>query len=170
MVENSFIDTTGNFSQSYERLFKSPVFAFNNGSNTIAPDFFFLFDFWQDNPITQRYKSFNNWTFDNTSTAKILVYPNQDTTQGIVIPAGQSKTISLGAVGGITSLRIKNIDSSNTVGANTLYLSVWLDRADLENIVHRIHRNAYEPVLEKPLSSVAQMLKTTISKKITGGI
>jgi len=170
MIENTFIQTTGNFSQSYERLFKSPVFAFNNGSNTIAIGSFFLFDFWQDNPITARYKNFNNWTFDNTSTAKLLLYPNQDQSQGIVVPAGQSKTISLGAIGGLTSLMVKNIDSTNSVSANTIYLSVWLDRADLESAVHKIHEKAYKEQTNQTKISALDLFANTIKKKISGGV
>lgn len=139
MVFQNSQDTT---ETNYSRLFKSPHFSFSN-SGTILTSAFKLFDYHQDTTRTQKYGSYNNIFITNSSSYDILVYPNQDKTNGgIIVKAGTSQTFDDKIIPSTTSLLIENI-GAGSITANQIRLTIWKDRTEFQNIVSNVHEKFF---------------------------
>lgn len=127
--------------RNYNRLYKSPHFSFKN-ANTIASNGFLLFDYLEDNLTTKKYGSFNNLHFSNNSDEDYLIYPNQDRSNGIIVPSKTEKTFDSTIIPSTTSLLIENI-GAGTTSANEIRIIVWKDLTEVSELISRIHRNAF---------------------------
>lgn len=139
---------------NYQRVFKSPIFRFSNASS-IATSGRYLIDYYESNSSMQKYGSFNYIRVVNNSSEDILVYPNQDTSQGQLIPANQTTTFDETVIQATTSLLIENV-GSGTISASQITVHIWKDRTDVESIASNLHAKFYsnEPNPFIPLGSV----------------
>lgn len=107
----------------------SPVFIWNNSATISATTT--LRQSWENyKPSSMFYLPFNYTRVTNNSLAEIIFYPNQDTEQGIVIPAGSNVSIDGDIVPALSSFAIKNNDSTQDITASQItVLSSRVQRA-----------------------------------------
>lgn len=117
----------------------SPIFTFSNGG-TIAAGAFDLVDFEEQNAATAKYLPFNIVEVTNSSSVKIKIYPNQDRTRGIVVPAGFTKTLTQDTIRFVRSILIENTDGATGVSANEIDFLVQRDTTNVDSLVKDIHR------------------------------
>lgn len=137
-----FQNETNVGSTNYPRLNKSPFFSFSNAA-AIPTNTFKLFDFHRDNTSTEKYGSYNNMSISNGSTNNILIYPNQDKSQGgILVGAGITKELDQRIMPSITSLLIENAGSGE-IAINEIRLTIWKDYTELQSIASRVHERLF---------------------------
>lgn len=118
----------------FNRTYSSPIFSFSN-SGTVAVGGFDLFDFESDNASTQKYLPFNVLTIHNNSQAQITIYPNQDTTKGIIISSGVTRIFTQDEIGFIRSLKYKNSDSANSISAGQISIEVTKNQLNTNSLI-----------------------------------
>jgi len=142
---------------SYPRRFKSPFFSFSNTA-TLPTTEFKLFDFHRDNSASEKYNSFNNLSVTNLSTGAIVIYPNQDKSQGGIIIAGsESKQFDNRIIPSISSLLVENI-GAGTIAIGDLRISIWKDDTEIQQVASRLHERLFSGQPNPFISDFSQFL------------
>lgn len=100
----------------------SPVFIWTNSSDTISAGSSLTVSWEVYKPSANFYLPFNYTRITNKSLADITFYPNQDSDQGIPIPAGSNVSIDADVVPAVWSFRIKNEDSTQTISTSQIII------------------------------------------------
>lgn len=124
----------------------SPLFPYSNTSAIAVSSGTFLIDVETDTPTGSnragsgfRYSPFNNCRVVNNSNSDIIVYPNQQRAQGILITKKTAQTMDNQVIKGFNSMIIENIDSSNAVAVNEVRVLFWKDKVTTDELVKSIH-------------------------------
>lgn len=133
---------------SYGRNYSvSPLFPFKNASTIgiTAPDNVFLVDVELDTPegnvrgSAYKYAPFNNLRIVNSSSSDIIVYPNQNRSQGILVSAGTSQNVDNRAVKAFHYALVENIGASS-ITAGQVRVLFWKDSVTDDAIIKRVHK------------------------------
>ncbi len=125
---------------SYSREYDvSPIFPFTNTADILATKEE-LFDFETRNGSTGKYLPFNSLRIINNSTAPIYVYINQKRDRGFLVPAGVIQPIDNTIAPAISSVLIKNADTSATINAGEINLLISKDNVTTDLLAKKMFR------------------------------
>lgn len=128
-------------SSNYFREFKSPIFNFSNTA-TILTTARLVIDYYESNTATQKYGSFNYVRVVNNSAQDIILYPNQDTSHPIFIPADNITTLDSTIIPNTTSLLIVN-NGSGTIAVSEIQIQIWKDLTDIQTLASNLHKRLF---------------------------
>lgn len=142
VINGKNVDVSNNYGRQFQ---VSPLFSYSN-SATVTAGTYFLVDIESDTPDGGasagsgfRYSPFNNCRISNNSTCDIIVYPNQQTAQGVLVAKGTTVTLDNQATKGFNSLKVLNNDSSSSITANQVRCLFWKDNVTVDTTLKRIH-------------------------------
>lgn len=97
----------------------SPAFIWTNaGTISAAASHSMTWEVYK--PSSQYYAPFNFTRITNNSSVDITFYPNQDSDQGILVPAGSNVSIDKNIVGALWGFKITNGSATTDVTAGQL--------------------------------------------------
>jgi hypothetical protein len=136
-ITNESRDRPNEYSRTYEA---SPQFPFTNGA-VIAVTSSLLWDLHRDNPTSEKYGVMTNLFIVNNSSSTILIYPNQQSTRALAIPAGvQIEYDSRALGGGFTSVTFYNSSGSSQVDANAIRAVAYKEGVSVDSTIKNAHR------------------------------
>jgi len=125
---------------SYDRKYgRSPTFNFKNTSS-IPADGIYLLDIESVSRTAQKYLPFNFVRIINQSGYDIEVYINQNDDNPVLIPKGTIQVIDKESAPAIRSFKIKNLDSTNAISANTVRLEVLQQGVTSDDVTNKVFR------------------------------
>lgn len=131
-------------SNDYNRQFSvSPLQPFSNTA-IISASGIFLVDTELDAPTGAvagsafKYAPFNNLRIVNNSNYDVICYPNQQRSQGILIPTKTSQTIDNSAVKGFSSVLIENVGAGD-IAISEIKVLLWKDAVTSDTLIKRAH-------------------------------
>ncbi|RLG11104.1 hypothetical protein DRN69_08190 [Candidatus Pacearchaeota archaeon] len=120
----------------------SPIFELSNDS-TIGASSSVVFDIGEREPNSKKYLPLSNIRIVNNSTENIAVFINQRS-EGVTVPAGTIITLDKGTIPSIYSVKITNLDTSNSISANKIKFSVWREALVIDDAYRRMHKAFYK--------------------------
>lgn len=114
----------------------SPAFQYKNASSITAGSYLNIH--WESqNANALNYLPFNLTRIINNGEDVITFYPNQDTSNAILVPSGTIITIDRQTIPALTSFRIEN-SGTNTISANKIFVTSSKEGENADSVVQRL--------------------------------
>jgi len=126
------------FKTNYRRTYEaSPIYRFRNSA--LSPAESETFDIGEREKTSQKWLPLTNLRIVNNSAYNLILFPNQQQ-EGMVIPAGTILSFDRKTIPALYSFRIQNIDSSNTINADLIDISVWKEAVEFDQAFAQMHK------------------------------
>lgn len=126
----------------YQRTYEaSPFFEFSNAEISASDSW--IIDLEVQKPNSKKYLPLTNLRVVNNSTEAITVFVNQKT-EGFTIPAGTIISLDRFSIGSFYSLKVLNLDGSNSIGANELKISCWKEGIEIDQAFKSLHKSLFK--------------------------